>query len=350
LFARKEYGKSNFDYAVFGEDLKDDSGQTMTQFKSLTLRNGGNCAFTTKFSDTYWQSLVKDMDCDTLTSRPCIVYINGEYWGLYVLQEDYSAKYFEYAHGVKSDDVILYKGDAEVYESTYYLDLGDLPKGVEDDGYYFKDLMNFFETHEDLTKEEDYEEFKRLVDVESVRDYFAVEIWINNKWDWPGKNWSMWKTQKVNKSSPYADGRWRFCFYDLEFGGVSGSGDAFTNTIKEDNYKPAGLLDKDTNNPAVLCYVYLMTNENFRKDFETSLLALSDNNFKYETASAALDVFWGTYSPLYDQFFARYRGTGKKENSFTGGYASYKCINDFLKLRAEHIQPMLDYVNTFYAD
>ena len=36
--------------------------------------------------------------------------------------------------------------------------------------------------------------------------------------------------------------------------GVSGGGDVRTNTIKEDNYKPNGLLDMDTNNPAVLCF------------------------------------------------------------------------------------------------
>jgi hypothetical protein len=350
LFARNKYGKNAFEYPVFGEDLKDDAGQTMTKFKSLTLRNGGNCAFTTKYSDTYWQSLIKEMDCETLTSRPCVVYVNGEYWGLYVLQEDYSSGYFEYTHGVNADDVILYKGDAEVYESTYKLDLGELPKGETDDGFYFKDLMDFFRTHSDLTKEEDYQEFAKLVDVESFRDYFAVEIWINNKWDWPGKNWSLWKTKTVDESNPYADGRWRFCFYDVEFGGVSGRSDAFANTIKEDNYKPLGLLDKDTPNPAVLSFAYLMTNADFRKDFAASLLALSDNNFKYDSAMAALNKFKDTYSPLYDQFFARYRGTGDKENSNNGGYASYQCIADFLKFRADRIQPMLDYVNSIYPN
>ena len=41
-------------------------------------------------------------------------------------------------------------------------------------------------------------------------------------------------------------------------------GDAYTNTVKEDNYKPSGLLDFDTKNPAVLCFAYLMTNDKFR--------------------------------------------------------------------------------------
>ena len=74
-------------------------------------------------------------------------------------------------------------------------------------------------------------------------------MWINNKWDWPGKNWSMWRTTKISEGNPYADGRWRFILYDMEFGGVSGKGDAFVNTIKEDNYKPYGMLDRNTDNP-----------------------------------------------------------------------------------------------------
>ena len=349
LYAREEYGAKNFEYTFFGEDLKNDAGETMTKFKTLTLRNGGNCAFTTKYSDTYWQSLIEDLDCDTQSSRPCVVYIDGEYWGLYVLQEDYSEDYFEETHGVDSKDVVAYKGDAETYDLGYKLDLGDLPEGETDESYYFKDLLNFFQTHEDLSSDADYEEFAKLVDVESARDYFAVEIWINNKWDWPGKNWTLWRTAKAEDGNPYADGRWRFCFYDVEFGGVSGSGDAFANTIKEDNYKPYGLLDRDTNNPAVLIYVYLMTNEKFREDFASTLLGLSDKNFQNDTAVAALNKFRDTYSPLYDQFFARYPGAGSTDNAINGGYASYKCILDFLGLRAEHIQPMLDYVDQYFG-
>lgn len=349
LFARDEYGKKNFNYAFFGSDLKDDSGKSITKFKSLTLRNGGNCAFTTKYSDTYWQSLIKDLDCDTQTSRPCVVFIDGEYWGLYVLQEDYSQDYFADAHGVNKDDVVLYKGDAEEYSLGYKLDLGDLPDGTTDETYYFKDLLDFFSSHKDLSSDADYEAFSKLVDVNSARDYFAVQVWINNKWDWPGKNWSMWKTAKVDSTNPYADGKWRFCFYDVEFGGVSGSSDAYTNTIQADNYKPNGLLDMSTTNPAVLTYAYLMTNAKFRSEFAASLKALSSKNFKYKTALARLDEFKNTYSPLYSQFFNRYPGTGNSNNSINGNYASYQCIKDFLKLRADNIQPMIDYVNGYFG-
>ena len=342
LFAREEYGAKNFRYPVFGEDYVNDVGEVMDKFDTLVLRAGGNCSFTAKFNDTYWQSLVGDLACETKRSRPCIVYLNGEYWGLYVLEEDYTDDYLEDHHGVNKDDVVIYKGDAETYAIGYKLDEGEIPAGQNED-YYFRELLYFFDTHENLSNQEDFDAFCKLVDPQSVIDYFAVQCWINNKWDWPGKNWSMWKTTAIDESNPYADGRWRFMFYDMEFGGISGKSDAYANTIKEDNYKPNGLLDRDTNNPAVLCFVYLMSNESFRNSFYTRLRTLSYSNFGQQVLQTQLQEFKNIYAPLYNQFFQRYPGTGSAANATNGGYASIQCIQDFIGIRKDHIQQMIDY-------
>ena len=342
LFARSEYGESKFRYPVFGTDYRNDAGEVMDSFDTLVLRNGGNCAFTSKFNDTFWQSLLHNTACDTKHSRPCVVYLNGEYWGLYVLEEDYTDDYLNDVHGVAKDNVVIYKGDAESYAIGYKLDEGEIPAGQEED-YYFRPLLDFFATHDSLKSQEDYDAFCQLVDPESVRDYFAVQCWINNKWDWPGKNWSMWRTLEVEEGNPYGDGRWRFMFYDMEFGGVSGSSDARVNTIKEDNYKPHGLLDMDTSNPAVLCFAYLMTNEGFRQDFYDTLTGLSQGAFRLSIAYTALNEMEKSYAPLFDQFFARYPGTGNSQNATKGGYASVQCIRDFLSQRADNIQAMIDY-------
>ena len=340
LYARGEYGKKNFKYPVFGEAYKNEAGQVMDKFDTLVLRAGGNCAFTAKFNDVYWQSLLGDLNCETQMNRPCVVYLNGEYWGLYVLQEDYSDDHFEDRYGVDKDSVVIYKGDAEKYACGYKLDEGKLPAGASED-YYFKELLDFFKSHDDLSADADYEAFCRIVDETSVMDYFAAEIWINNKWDWPGKNWSMWR---ADPSGEY-DGRWRFMFYDMEFGGVSGSSDAKTNTVKEDNYKPEGLLDRSTDNPAVLCFAWLMTNKGFKDRFCERLTALSESNFEQKAALARLQEYEDIYSPLYDQFFARYPGSGTTDNAVKGGYASIRCIRDFLNSRKDNIGKLTDYIN-----
>lgn len=337
LYARKDYGAGKFNYSFFGDEQ-------INKYDTLVLRAGGNCAFIAKFNDIYWQTLAADTAVSTKASRPCVVYINGEYWGLYILEEDYAQDYFASHYGVKADDVIVYKGDAETYKSGYKLDEGDLPEGVTDENYYFAELLEFFSKHKNLASQADYEAFCKLVDEQSVMDYFAVESWINNKWDWPGKNWSMWRTINVDESNPYADGRFRFCLYDVEFGGISGEGDARTNTVKEDNYKPKGLLDMNTSNPAVLCFAYLMTNADFKEAFCTRLGQLSVTTFEQKHAIEVLSEFSGAYGPLYEQFFARYEGTGDANNALYGGYGSPACIEAFLKARSKYIPTIVGWI------
>ena len=342
LYARTDYGENNFDYPVFGEDYLNVNGEVMDKYDTLVLRNGGNCAFTAKFNDTYWQSLIEEMACSTQKSRPCVVYLNGEYWGLYILQEDYTNDYMEDYYGVNKDDVVIYKGDAESLALGYKLDEGDLPSGVTDETYYFHELFDFFDAHSDLESEEDYNEFIKLVDPQSVMDYFAVQSWIDNKWDWPGKNWSMWKTT-TEDGSTYGDGRWRLMFYDIEFGGVCGEGDARNNTIKNANYKDNGLLDMNTDNPAVLCFAYLMTNDKFADEFCARLSGLSEGCFEKQHALERLQFFEDVYGPLYEQFFERYEGTGTADDAINGGYASAKCIRDFLEKREKNIDRMIKF-------
>lgn len=344
LYARKDYGEKNFNYALFGENHLNKDGKLIDKFDKLVLRNGGNCAFTAKFNDAYWQSLVTETNCATQKSRPCVVYLNGEYWGLYILQEDYTSDYLEEMYGIEKNDAVIYKGDAESLELGYKLDDGDLPEGITDESYYFNPLFEFFNTHSDLKDADDYNEFIKLVDPDSVMDYFAVQCWIDNKWDWPGKNWSMWRTVKTSNSSPYADGRWRFMFYDIEFGGVCGEGDVYNNTIKNANYKPKGLLDMDTDNPAVLCFAYLMTNEDFKNSFCDRLSGLSEGYFEKEAALNRLNEFEDIYSPLYPQFFDRYSGAGTAEEAVDGGYATVKCIRDFLEKRADNIKRQISFI------
>lgn len=362
LYAKEEYGEKNFKYG-FWDTALDDEGKIIEKYKTVVLRNGGNCAFTTKFSDSYWQSLMKNTACESQSARPCVVYLNGEYWGVYILQDDYRGSFMENKHGVEKDDVVIYKGDAERNrELGYKLDEGELPEGVTNEDYYFKDMLDFMDSHKDLSAEEDYQEFAKLVDVQSAMDYFAVEIWINNKWDWPGKNWSMWKTTKVNEEVPYADGKWRFLFCDVEFGGVSGSSDIKANTVKNSNLLAVGSSEKGDDNwdkPNVRCFAFLMTNKGFREAFYQRLTELSTTNFEKENALATCRKFENIYSPILDQFFQRFPTKWGEDiktadmalHGHNGDtYATSANIITFLDGRADYIPTIIEYVKKKYGD
>lgn len=357
LYARDEYGKKNFKYD-FWDNALDDQGKVIDKYKKIVLRNGGNCAFTTKFSDSYWQSLLQDIDCDNQSARPCVVYLNGEYWGVYILQDDFCGAYMENKHGVNKDDVVIYKGDAEAIQPLgYKLDEGELPEGVTDEDYYLKDLENFMSAHTDVKDQKDYDALAAMVDEDSIIDYFATEVWINNKWDWPGKNWSMWKSTVKDETNPYADGKWRFMVYDVEFGGISGSDDKRGNAIKESNLLKTGTADLDSVNhdkPPVRCFALMMTNEAFREKFIARMESFSTGMFEYNRAIEKADVFQGVYQPLLQQFFDRFpTNNGMTADKAINGdgwnvYGTLKAIRNFLNGRDKQVAKISSYIRKQY--
>ncbi len=348
LYARSSYGNKNFKYPFFGEPYKNTAGSVIEKFDRLTLRNGGGNLFSIKYNDAFWQSLLGDLKCDTQQARPCVVYLDGEYWGIYILQEDYSADYFEEKYGVVKDDVVLYQGDGG--QPGYELEEGTLPDGVTDTGYFLTDLQQFFQSHADLKNQADYDAFTAMVDENSVKDFFAANIWMNNKGAWPAENWSMWKTVKTDAANAYADGKWRLCLNDLDNIGVKGAESAAENTIASGNNKKYGLLDMATDNPAVLCFAYLMSNETFRNSFAARVRELGAGQFA--GAAASLEKYSQIYQPLFPQFFTRFCGASQAATLLTeaqsGSSRSYQAVSGFIAGRPANIETMLQWVTTFY--
>ncbi|MBO6260516.1 MAG: CotH kinase family protein [Lachnospiraceae bacterium] len=320
LYAREEYGTKKFNYPFFGEEYKADS------FKHLVLRSGCSEGFTeqAKFGDAMLQDMSAEASgLPTQQTRPCIVYLNGEYWGLYILTEDYTEKYFEDVCGLAKDDAVLYKsygtGDCR-------LDEGEVPEGY-DEMYYIDELNAFMDGFDDLSDKGDYETFCEVVDPENVMQYFALEVWLDNQ-DWPATNWSLWRSKTVTDDG-YGDGRWRFVLQDL---------DRCALNPGENMIEKKELLNTDTDNPAVRIFALLMTNEEFKADYKQCLWDYSLDVFTEEYVDDYIDRYADEYEPLYDQFFARYPDLGSTE----GALDEIDAFEDFMDDRPAYIWPIQD--------
>ena len=84
--------------------------------------------------------------------------------------------------------------------------------------------------------------------------------------------------------------------------------DIGTNTMAEDNYKKYGLLDKKTANPLVKMFVYLMSNDSFRRDFEDKLLSLSENELEKDRWNVGRNGSVRSCSDRLRQFCRRCNG------------------------------------------
>ena len=151
------------------------------------LRNGANDCDYTKFYDVFLQDLLSDRSFSTQASVPCVVYLNGEYWGPYNFQERYSDNHTEYKYGVKKENVISF--------DNYELDDGN--PGEES---LFWNMVAMAKN--DMSNPENYNAFCDVFDIDNFIDYWAAEIYIYNE-DWPHNNFRLWRTRNTEAGNPY---------------------------------------------------------------------------------------------------------------------------------------------------
>jgi hypothetical protein len=248
------------------------------------LRNGGNDAEYTKFYDVFVQSLVSDRSFTTQAAVPCILYLNGEYWGFYNLQEKYSDHYLEQKFGGNRDNVI----SVENWE---------LDEGVPSDMDLYWTLMNHQDR--DMSVQANYNAFCEIFDIQRFIDYFAANIYVFNQ-DWPNNNYQLWRGRDKEPNNPYGDGRWRWMMFDTEFSMGIYRGGAPENPFPK-------VLDEDGNNYGnAKLFKQLLNNSDFRRQFVITMMDLYNVNFVYSSASAKLDEIAAVYRPLMPQYFERW--------------------------------------------
>ncbi len=342
LYAREEYGVKNFKYPFFGEELQDADGEAMSKFKTLVLRNGGNDAFNYKYKDIFTQSFVHDRDYMTLHGRPCVVYLDGEYWGYYVLQDDLSDNFLQNKYGVEKDNVVVYKGtDEKKYaDYKYKLDEGEFPEGVTEEDYYLKDTLDYLDGSKDFSDDAVYQEFcNTYVDEQSALDYFATMIYLNNGYDWPGKNWSIWRTTVVDENNEYADNRWRFCLFDLDLTTVPTWSQNAGNEWQQNNISK--LADKSDDNVMKKIFGNMMDNASFKTKLATAIQEIGSVNYAYDKVSAQATVYKNAYSALSDQF--QYRFNSNKE-IHSIGEQNHNANISFFSNRGNYISSLVYYL------
>ena len=250
LYAREEYGKKRIHYKFF-------ETTQIASFKHLTLRpymsswNGSGC------KDYLCNRIVEPLDVESLSSRPCVLFINGEYWGIYYVEEKPDEHYLDDHLDVNKDNVTIIKEWNEV-------DCGDPT--------HFNALYSWME-QADLSDDEQYAYAEAHIDLSSFIDYFIFEIFAENL-DWPATNLRCWQE---------GDGPWRWIFYDgdgcLEEQGL----DAFANaTYVGDDTWPSSRR-------ATLFFRKLLENETFKIRFSSRFNELAITVFDYQNTKPYFD-------------------------------------------------------------
>lgn len=278
LYARSKYGTDIMKYDFFGSDAKDSEGGKIEKFKKVTLRNGGDGFDNVRFRDDLNAYLAGGLDISTQTKDDYIVFINGEFWGYYSLQEKLEDNYVESHYDISAKNVTIIKnGECEGNAAL-----------ADAYGTFLEKACTM-----DMTKPENYQEFCDTIDVQSFIDYVTVQSYICN-WDSLSnvKNYMIWRANSPVEGNSYADGKWRFMLYDTEnSAGFAGTG-----------YDSDAILNLDASGKAgsfgTLLY-NLLNNPEFRSQFITSYRRIAEENFAPERASAKIDKYLTKLSDAY---------------------------------------------------
>jgi len=193
--------------------------KSLTGFSTFLLRNSGNDWGQSMLRDALLTSLATQTSLDLQRSRPAVVFINGEYWGLHNVRERIDEGYYLRNHGLGESeftqlDIHQHPEPLRPFWPIY--DRGNPGAGMVED---FEDILNRAGANE-FASAGSYDAIAERIDVANYIDYNVHQIFSGNT-DWPGNNTRLWRAVTSNRgtgANRSHDGRWRWILFDTDFG------------------------------------------------------------------------------------------------------------------------------------
>ena len=162
----------------------------ITEYEELALRVGQDYTFSV-FRNELVQELCREASRNLYTQegKYCILYVNGEYYGIYCLKEDVTRSFYASHAGVSRESVEGFRAPAAL-NSDYY------------------NLLVDYGWHSDLTQEENYRVLCEGINIDSLIDWFLFEAWCGNT-DTQG-NLRVYRSMENGY-------RWEYVLYDLDW-------------------------------------------------------------------------------------------------------------------------------------
>lgn len=288
IYARDEYGNDVLEYDFFsGQATSSITGDIIQKYENITIRNAGNDIAYSYLRDYINQSLISDRKLTSQAMNSCILFVDGEFWGFYMLTEKTDDSFIKSHYGIKKKNVAIIKNS-------------ELEEGSEEDLSDWNSIISKA-ARTNMTIDENYKEFCRYVDTDSLAEYFAVQIyWCN--YDWPYNNFAVWRSNKIDESNIYSDGKWRMLLFDTDFttGLYNNSNINYTADVFS---RLSGYSDNISKT-----FMNLLKNSEFKEKFCNVFMDLANYNFSKEKTSQFIEYCRNNYrqqiSDTNERFYA----------------------------------------------
>lgn len=182
---RSEYGAGKLSYRLF-EDLD------IEEFNSLLLKGGSEDWFGAVMRDEVCTMVAGDTNVYTQAMKPVVLYLGGEYWGVYYIRERFSDDYVASHLGVSGESVDIVEASSAMVQC-----------GSNED---FLALREYCESH-DMSKEENYAWLSQRIDVLSLVDWYICRAYTGDR-----------DINNIRRfRSLESDGLWRWMYFDLDW-------------------------------------------------------------------------------------------------------------------------------------
>ncbi|MDR1778049.1 MAG: CotH kinase family protein [Desulfovibrio sp.] len=212
LIARKAYepGAGKFRYPFFPELAAENLKNPIVDYDELVLSNGGQDLTDAQIRTPLASRIAAEAGYPWVAPvNSAAVYINGDYYGHAFLTTRVNDSFLSDMFDAPRDDFIIMKGGVK--------ELFGSPK--QPDMLRWRDIRDFRELTrrcgQGVADEKLFADMRRLVDIDGLLLYYALEIYLDNR-DWldDQNNTKVWRYS--DDASDELDGRWRYILYDLD--------------------------------------------------------------------------------------------------------------------------------------
>ena len=269
----------DINWPLFTTTPKDTFGVIIIKAAGSDNFDGGPFA-ATHMRDAFAQTLAEryDLEMDFRRYEPTIVYINGQYWGLYEIRERVDDAYTEYNYNQpeKKIDVLRYWGGLNV---EYGSDTG------------WNNLYNYIMANS-MAVPANYAHAEAFLNMNSFIQYFIFNQYLVNT-DWLNWNTMWWRGRKN------AGVKWRYILWDED--NILNLGQNYTgvgNTTANNNpCDPMSLFQNNSNIKHTDMLVRLLQNPDFEHLYKQTWIDMLNGVFKCENILHHFDSIHAIITP-----------------------------------------------------
>lgn len=173
----------------------------INKFGAFYLRNGSNMWNVYPQKEACMERIIRGSNVGYTAYTPVIVYLNGDYFGVYEFREKTDELYFENNYGNNPDSL-------DLLSVSYFYGAGII-RTLEGSDSSFYNMYDYITTGNPASPSYYNASDKRL-DLQNFSDYISIENWYGNV-DWLYNNMKMARNRTV-------DNQWRFYLQDVELG------------------------------------------------------------------------------------------------------------------------------------